>query len=420
VVVWLGKNSTFPNKLTTTSMNKSNLIKLFCLEGLLLDKMEINEKDINLFVRSPRTHAFCLHCEKSTNRVHKQYFRKIKHAIFNNKLIMLNINLKYFKCKKCNSVFCENIPGIDARRTSAHFRKSIIPKLKDRSFRAVAKEHGISTSSLINNTVSLINENNIIWPVGKFMLGIDEHSFSGRNYMVTVTDLTNHKILTILKNDNKSTIRQFLKKIPENIRKNIICVCSDMRRMYYNLAKEELNNIPVVIDKFHVIQFFNWHLNQLRQIYTSSNYPLPKKLLEKNKEDLTKEELITIKQISKKYPPIQELWRLKEFVRSFYNIKNKQKAELTFKVILDGLEFDNRPRWQSIHKTLIKWQKEMLNYFEYNITNAYTEGVHTRIKLLKRISYGFKNRTNYIAKMTLAFLPITILLKMMECSPSLT
>ena len=114
------------------------------------------------------------------------------------------------------------------------------------------------------------------------------------------------------------------------------------------------------------------------------------------------------------------MWRLKEFVRSFYNIKNKQKAELTFKVILDGLEFDNRPRWQSIHKTLIKWQKEMLNYFEYNITNAYTEGVHTRIKLLKRISYGFKNRTNYIAKMTLAFLPITILLKMMECSPSLT
>ena len=40
------------------------------------------------------------------------------------------------------------------------------------------------------------------------------------------------------------------------------------------------------------------------------------------------------------------------------------------------------------------------------MSNGYTEGVHTKIKLLKRISYGFRNREIYVRKMLLAFLPL--------------
>lgn len=401
-------------------MNKSNLIKMFCLEGLLLDKAEIKEKEIFLFVRSPRTSAVCPQCKGNTKRIHKVHIREVRHSMLDSKMINLKLRMRNFHCKKCGHYFREKIPGIDRRKTSFHFRKNILPKLKDRSFRAVAREHNISVSNLMRSTISLMNERDICWPKGKFMLGLDEHSFSGHDMVITVTDLTNHKVLAVLKNDHKPTLRKFLMEIPENIKKNIICVCTDMRRMYYNLVKEELSNVPVVLDKFHVIGFFNWHLNKLREIYTSSKYPLPKKLLEKNKEDLTKDEQKIIKEIFKKYPPIEELWRLKEFVRKMYLIKDPEKAEQAFQVILDGLKFDGRPRWEGIYKTLIRWKKEMLNYFEYEITNAYTEGVHTRMKLIKRISYGFKNKINYIAKVTLAFLPAATLIQMMESSPSLT
>lgn len=400
-------------------MNKSNLLRLFCLEGLFLDKMEINEefKTVFLYVRSPRTKAFCPVCSLATRRVHKCYVRKIKHGIFNEKLIVLIVRFRYFKCKKCFRIFKEELSGIDERRTSEYFRQSIIPKVKNRSFRDVAREHRISTMSLMRIIVSLMNLSNIIWPKGPFFLGIDEHSFSGHDLMITITDLTNHRVLAILRNDHNATLREFLKKIPLNTRQNMILgVCTDMRRSYYNLVKEVLgNDMPIIVDKFHVIQYFNWHLDELRKIYTSSHYPLPKKLLEKNQEDLDEKEKITIMEIIKRYPPIGELWRLKEYVRRFYLIKDKGKAKLTFKVILSGLEFDQRIRWQAIYRTMLRWKTEILNYFTFRITNAYTEGVHTRIKLLKRISYGFRNKTNYIAKMTLAFMPIATLLTMISC-----
>ncbi|OIO46766.1 MAG: hypothetical protein AUJ28_00585 [Parcubacteria group bacterium CG1_02_37_51] len=56
--------------------------------------------------------------------------------------------------------------------------------------------------------------------------------------------------------------------------------------------------------------------------------------------------------------------------------------------------------------TLKKWKKPILNYFEHKTTNGFTEGCHTKIKLIKRVSYGFRNIDTYIAKMTLAFLPL--------------
>jgi transposase len=50
-------------------------------------------------------------------------------------------------------------------------------------------------------------------------------------------------------------------------------------------------------------------------------------------------------------------------------------------------------------KTLRRWKVYLLNYFEHHTTNAYTEGVHTKIRLLKRVSYGLRNIEVYVKKM---------------------
>ncbi|MBI2459555.1 MAG: transposase, partial [Parcubacteria group bacterium] len=60
----------------------------------------------------------------------------------------------------------------------------------------------------------------------------------------------------------------------------------------------------------------------------------------------------------------------------------------------------------ALRGTLKKWKRPILNYFKNKTTNGFTEGYHTKIKMIKRVSYGFKNINNYIAKITLAFLPL--------------
>ena len=58
-------------------------------------------------------------------------------------------------------------------------------------------------------------------------------------------------------------------------------------------------------------------------------------------------------------------------------------------------------------RTLRRWRREILGYFTLPVTNAFTEGCHTKIKLLKRMSYGFRNVQVYLRKMLLGFLPVS-------------
>jgi len=49
-------------------------------------------------------------------------------------------------------------------------------------------------------------------------------------------------------------------------------------------------------------------------------------------------------------------------------------------------------------KTLRGWQERILNFFEYGLSTSMVEGFHTYIKLIKRISFGFKNKEIYRTK----------------------
>lgn len=401
-------------------MSKCTLQKLFCLEGLFLGRCEPSDGRIDLHVRSPRTHARCTECGKGTKKVHRTAHRSIKHMVCDSKIVHLALTVRNFDCKACGHIFREYIPGIDRRRTSCHFRQAMVPKVRDRSFASVAREHAVSASSLARCAAGFIGEVGVQWPNEPFALGIDEHSFSGRDLVITITDLTHHTLLAILPNDRKATLVHFLENVPKHVKKRITSVCIDMNKGYAASLKQCLAPTPVVIDKFHVIQYLNGHLEQLRRLYTTSRYPLPRKLLERNREDLGREDARRLESMFRAYPVIAEMWRLKEWFRALYRLKDKAQARRRYDAVLAGLAHETRPRWQAVYRTLKRWRESILNYFDCRITNAYTEGVHTRIKLLKRISYGFRNKQNYIAKMTLAFLPLATLFDCLYSSPSLT
>ncbi|MBT9258207.1 MAG: transposase, partial [Clostridiales bacterium] len=61
-------------------------------------------------------------------------------------------------------------------------------------------------------------------------------------------------------------------------------------------------------------------------------------------------------------------------------------------------------------RTLKRWKNEILADHTWRTTNGYTEGVHTKIKRLKRIRYGFKNREGVVRKIRLAFDPFAHLI----------
>ena len=64
-----------------------------------------------------------------------------------------------------------------------------------------------------------------------------------------------------------------------------------------------------------------------------------------------------------------------------------------FETALKNIEINSvAPKLQTVVKTLRKYNKLIENTFEYsNLTNGPLEGINTKIKLIQRISFGYRN-----------------------------
>ena len=54
----------------------------------------------------------------------------------------------------------------------------------------------------------------------------------------------------------------------------------------------------------------------------------------------------------------------------------------------DSKEFE---RFHKYVETFPKWEIEILNAFESGLSNEYTEGCNSKIKVIKRNAYGIRN-----------------------------
>ncbi len=386
--------------------------KLFNLQGLLSGNIEFNDKnnEIILHVRSPKKYVKCSHCDKSTKKIHQKYSRLIKHGTSDGRIVVLKVIIRRFKCHHCKKVFKENIPGIDKRRTTPNFRLQLLDWLRRNSFRYISQKFNISPSTLVRYLLEMNGDIKIDWEnINVTKIGIDEHSFCGKRLIIRITDLSNKKLLAVLKGDSQKHLEEFIMKITSKYRTKIDEACTDLRQSYKTIIDKCLPNAIHTADRYHVETLFRRLVDDIRSIVQEERVGRKmnmKKILWANKHTLDEFELKRLDLIFKKYekyPILKQAWIIKEQVIHMYRASSEEEALKRYNHVMMLLE---TPSYSTTKNTFKKWKVPILNYFKNKTTNGFTEGCHTKIKMIKRVSFGFRNINNYIAKVTLAFLPL--------------
>ena len=95
-------------------------------------------------------------------------------------------------------------------------------------------------------------------------LGIDETSKKGHNYITNFVDLKTRKVLYVANGKDNKTITEFVQdfKSHEGNNEKIINTTCDMSLAFEKGIKREFKHSNIIIDKFHVIKYFNDALNK--------------------------------------------------------------------------------------------------------------------------------------------------------------
>jgi len=391
------------------------IASLLGLQSWIVYRVEAQRDRIDVYAGRPRKEARCPRCGSVTRSVYdrSQQWRRKLHTWCNGVPVFLWVRPRRFRCRECQKVFTERLPGIRpwARRTE-RAEAQLLEELAGRSFRGAAAATGTSPHTLRRLLLQCVQDGvdleRALQDLPEVVLGIDEHSFRGRDMMITVTCVApERRLLALLPHDRVRLLEQFLRKLPASVREKIRAVCIDLKEGWRRAVERALPGVPVVADPFHVIQDANRRVDEARRVEQEvTGQRIPRWALVKNEENLTAKQAAQLAAIRKRHKNVAHFHWVKEQLRDVYRTSSREEAaKIVDRLILNTQEAEDAAlvQWG---RTLRRWRTAILAFHEHQASNGYTEGVHTKIKLIKRLSYGFRNRAVYVRKMLLAFLPL--------------
>jgi transposase len=242
------------------------------------------------------------------------------------------------------------------------------------------------------------------------LLGLDEISLKKghKDFVVIVSTLIEGeiKVLAILSDRKKKTIKSFINNIPEHLRSTIKITCCDMYDGYINAVKETLGNkVKIVIDRFHVAKNYRkcldtlrkQELRRLKKELTESEYKRLKGAmwaLRKKEEDLKYQEKELLAILFKYSPILEQAYQFQNELTEIFNKNiNKQEAEKLIKEWIDSVNKSELTCFSKFITTLNGYWDGILNYFygKQRKNSGFIEGLNNKVKVIKRRCYGILN-----------------------------
>ena len=227
-----------------------------------------------------------------------------------------------------------------------------------------------------------------------------------KDYLLVIYDLDKGLALDVLKDRKKETLKEYLQKLPKKTKDNILSICIDMWKPYRICLEKVFPTKIIIVDRFHVSKELNKAVDNVRKelqeqgkldqltgderkkLYWAIRFS-GKKLREKP------EYKVVLKKAMRVCPEIKKVVHLR---RKFNKIFSLKEAHTACKHLSNWLRTVTRSKLTPLikfSKTFKNWRPWIMNFFTYRRSNGPAEGLNNKIKLIKRLGYGFRSITHF-------------------------
>lgn len=370
------------------------------LSDLVVDRVN-RGRDIHVWAR-PKDRPVCLYCQQGPVRIKATCERTVKHTRQGNQLMVVHLSVPKYHCPGCNRYFRHRFVAIRPRmRATEGFRLEVFEAHDGGvSQSKLSLTHGISGA-----TVERWYQHHVRRRVSELsgrdchqVLGIDEHFFTRKKgYATTLVDLKNHKVFDVVLGCSESSLRAYLSRLPGRDRVQVVVM--DLSDTYRQIVKKYFPNALIVADRFHVIRLVNHHFLKLWQ----QQDPVGRKdrgllsLMRRHQWRLTDDQKANLGRYLARYPVLQALYEAKQRLATLLLIKtaNGRYAKKQLPKLLALLrQFSDSPA-KSLANTLMSWIEPIVRMWRFSKSNGITEGFHTKMEMISRRAFGFRNFENY-------------------------
>jgi transposase len=232
-------------------------------------------------------------------------------------------------------------------------------------------------------------------------IAIDEIAIGrGHRYLTVVLDLVSGAVVFIGDGKGAEALEPFWARL-KRAHADIKAVACDMSPAYISAILTNLPKAVLVFDHFHVIKLFNEKLSDLRRdLYREATEKLHKDVLKgtrwlllKNPENLdpARNEAKRLHEALMLNQPLATAYYMKDDLRRVWEQPDKEAAQRVLDAWVRRGEASGIRILIKFAQTLAAHRNSILNYYDYRISTGPLEGTNTKIRVLQRQAYGFRD-----------------------------
>lgn len=380
------------------------------------------QKYKNIYMESTRKKVRCSKCNSFTKSIHDRLKpMKLKGLKIFEIPTNLIVTKRRFICYKCNKRFTEEL-NINEKKSniSNDLKKKILKDLKDynKSLKSISEENGVDDVTIRNILLMAMEGYPEQVRLLPRVLSMDETKLDTKEgkYAFVLNDPIHKRILDILPSRKKEYLIQYFTHC-EN-RHSVEVVISDMYEPYLLVTKTMFPKAIFVVDRFHYIRYIMDALDNIRIRLQKKYGPSSKKykilknrknvsLIRKYSNDISwwtytqryknghlvdvlrydlKQEILNISL------ELRKGYELKEEFLDIINHADYKDCKVQLLNWMDLCLQSEIPEFIEASKTINNWLEYICNSFkDERYSNGFTEGMNNKIKVIKRVGFGYKN-----------------------------
>lgn len=363
----------------------------------------------------PQVDPCCRRCLRPCGLIHERSVRRVRDRDLFDQRVWLEVPLRRVDCLTCG-VSTEHIPWLPVRsrlttRLIAHVETLL---------RLLPIRHIDQLTGLHWHTIRAIDARRLARDVQPPDLSrvrrliMDEFAlFKGHRYATVAICADTQQVLWVGEGRSRKDVRPLFEMLGPAVCAHIEAVAMDMNTAMDLEVKAHCPNARVVYDLFHVIAKFGREvIDRVRvdQANTLKADPGARRvikrsrwLLLRNRNNLSDEQAIKLDELLAANAPLTTVYLLKAQLKELWYAPDEGEA---------------CRRWNEWHrlaiesglKPLITFARRLSGYLEgitasalHHINTSVLEGMNNRIKVIKRMAYGYRDSAYFFLKIKAAF-----------------
>ncbi|MFW6106608.1 MAG: ISL3 family transposase [bacterium] len=358
----------------------------------------------------------CSGCGEVVSQVHETTQRWVRDLPILDAQTHLLVHRRRVLCLRCGPKL-EELPWPGRyQRSTRRLAESVARLCKVLPVKHVAEHYGLNRKTVRRIEKAYLTET--LGPpelTGVEMVAMDEFAIQkGHRYATVVVEPNRKEVLWVGRGRGREDIRPFFELLGEDGRKRLKAVAMDMNAAYAQEVQAQCPNAEIVYDLFHVVAKYGREVVDRVRVNEANRLRDDKKarkvikgsrwLLLRNADNITKErDRVRLSELLAANRKLATVYVLKDDLKHLWDYWHAGYARKFWKQWYSRAVRSRIEPLKKFARKLKEYLPGILAHCRWRLHTSLLEGINNKIKVLKRMAYGYRDDEYFFLKIRQAF-----------------